>query len=159
MFKRFKDKKTLTLYAPMSGELIKLEEVPDEVFSTKMIGDGIAIQPLEGIVYAPCDGEIVQLFPTKHAIGIKSKESVEILIHIGLETVHLKGEGFKSFIETGQNVKRGQKMIELDLEFLKEKVNLITPIVITNMDLVETIESKKGTVKGGIEELLKVNMK
>ena len=94
MFDFLKKNKKLELLAPMTGELVKLEDVPDEAFSKKLMGDGIAINPTNDLVVAPCEGQIIQIFDTNHAVGIETKEGVEILIHIGIDTVNLKGEGF-----------------------------------------------------------------
>jgi len=93
-----------------------LEEVPDPVFAQKMMGDGIAIEPTEGTVVSPVNGEIVQFFPTKHAIGIKSETGVEVLIHVGLETVGMKGEGFEGLVEVGDKVKVGTPLLTFDID-------------------------------------------
>ncbi len=92
------------IFSPISGEIIPLSDVQDKTFSDKLIGDGVAIIPSEGKVYAPFDGKITNIFPTKHAIGLKSDEGVELLIHIGLDTVELKGQGFISHVEEGDRV-------------------------------------------------------
>ena len=99
--------KTVAVYSPITGTLALLEDVPDPVFSQKMMGDGVAVTPEIGIAVSPVDGEILQLFPTKHAIGIKAENGAEILIHIGLETVGMNGEGFTAFIKAGDKVKKG----------------------------------------------------
>ncbi|MCX7884308.1 MAG: PTS glucose transporter subunit IIA [Caloramator sp.] len=141
MFNLFKKKNSIELKSPVKGRAINIKDVPDEVFASGMLGNGIAIEPTEGIVYSPCDCEIVNMFPTKHAVGIKTKEGLEILIHIGIDTVEMKGEGFDSFVNIGDKVKAGDKLISFDLELVKSKAkSSITPIVITNMDLVESIE-------------------
>ncbi|WP_134699405.1 PTS glucose transporter subunit IIA [Ammoniphilus sp. YIM 78166] len=145
MFKKLfglKEKKRVeVLVAPLSGKVMNLEEVPDPVFSQLMMGDGLAIVPTEGKVVSPVDGEIVQFFPTKHAIGLLSDVGVEILIHVGLETVHLKGEGFEGHVEVGDQVKAGDLLLSFDLDLIKEKAkSTITPIVITNGDVVESLE-------------------
>ncbi|MDT8860914.1 PTS glucose transporter subunit IIA [Alkalihalobacillus sp. MEB130] len=139
-----KESKVETLTAPITGKTLDLAEVPDPVFAQKMMGDGIAIEPAEGEVVSPIDGEIVQVFPTKHAVGIKAKSGLEVLIHIGLETVNLNGEGFESFVKAGDKVKQGDKLIQFDLEIIREKAaSTITPIIITNTDeVVETMEKK-----------------
>ncbi|MFX3624423.1 MAG: PTS glucose transporter subunit IIA [Ectobacillus sp.] len=126
--------------APLTGEVKNIEDVPDPVFAQRMMGDGVAIIPSEGTVVSPVEGEVVQLFHTKHAIGIKSKNGVEILIHVGLETVSLNGEGFEAHVSQGQKVKAGDKLITFDLAFIGEKAkSTITPIVITNGDSLGTI--------------------
>jgi PTS system D-glucosamine-specific IIC component len=93
---------------PIEGEVISITETPDQVFSSKMVGDGLAIIPKDNIVYSPVNGTIAQLFPTKHAIGIIDENGIELLIHVGIDTVELKGQGFEAFVEKGDTVKRGQ---------------------------------------------------
>ncbi|MBP2076143.1 PTS sugar transporter subunit IIA [Oceanobacillus polygoni] len=134
MFKKlFKQKKEENIVAPLNGKIVPIEEVPDPVFNQKMMGEGIAIVPEEGMVYSPVNGKIVQLAETKHAIGIVTDGGVEILIHIGLETVGLKGEGFASKVNVGEEVSAGQLLMEVDLEYIGEHASdTITPIVITN---------------------------
>lgn len=137
MFKNLFQKKVKAqieeIYSPLAGEIISLAEVPDPVFSQKMMGDGIAIIPREGKLVSPVEGEIIQVFPTKHAIGIKSVKGLEILIHVGLETVELKGEGFEVFVKEGQSVKAGDVLSSFDIPFLESKnKEIVTPIIITN---------------------------
>lgn len=134
MLKRlFKKEKIKTIHAPLSGKIIPLEDVPDPVFSQKMMGEGVAIQPHEGKVLSPVDGEVIQVIKTKHAIGLQTTDGVEVLIHIGLETVDLKGEGFNVHVATGDKVKVGQSLMEFDLEFIRKHAkSIITPVVITN---------------------------
>ncbi|WNF35206.1 PTS glucose transporter subunit IIA [Bacillaceae bacterium IKA-2] len=150
-----------TIIAPLTGAVLSLEEVPDPVFSQKMMGDGIAIDPSEGIVVSPVDGEIIQLFHTKHAIGIQSKTGLEILIHIGLETVSMNGECFVAHVKEGDKVRIGDKLITFDLELVKEKAaSAITPIVITNGDVVKTLEKlNEVEAKKGETALLKTELK
>ena len=139
----FSKKKELDLYAPITGELIDITEVKDQVFSQKILGDGVAIEPKEGVLYAPFDCEVVQLFHTLHAIGLKAKD-VEILVHIGMDTVELNGEGFKGFVNEGDHVKKGQKLIEFDIKYIKSKgKEATTPVVITNMDIVKSLEKSQ----------------
>ncbi|PAE30407.1 PTS glucose transporter subunit IIA [Paenibacillus sp. 7884-2] len=134
MFKKlFKQKKEENIVAPLNGKIVPMEEVPDPVFNQKMMGEGIAIVPEEGMVYSPVNGKIIQLAETKHAIGLITEGGVEILIHIGLETVGLKGEGFTTKVNVGDEVIAGQLLMEVDLEYIGEHASdTITPIVITN---------------------------
>jgi PTS system D-glucosamine-specific IIC component len=119
---------------PIEGEIIPITEVPDQVFSGKMMGDGFAIKPSEGTVVSPVDGEIVNVFPTKHAIGILANNGREILIHIGIDTVKLNGEGFEVFVSQGDKVTKGQKLVNVDLKFVKENApSIITPVIFTNL--------------------------
>ena len=149
------------IVAPLTGEVKNIEEVPDPVFAGRMMGDGVAIDPTEGVVVSPVDGEIVQLFHTKHAIGIKAKNGTEILIHVGLETVKMEGEGFEAHVAEGQAVKKGDKLISFDLELIREKAkSTITPIVITNTDAAESIDTTIGvSATKGATEVMKVTMK
>ncbi|HEL1676079.1 TPA: beta-glucoside-specific PTS transporter subunit IIABC [Streptococcus suis] len=121
------------VFSPLSGQILPLEKVNDATFSKKMLGDGVAIIPKDGKVYAPFDGAVTSLFPTKHAIGLTSDEGVELLIHFGLETVELKGRGFVSHVSDGEKVEKGQLMLEVDVEMLvAEEYDIVTPVVVTN---------------------------
>ncbi|MBF0715221.1 PTS sugar transporter subunit IIA [Gemelliphila palaticanis] len=123
------------------GKLVDLSEVPDPVFSQKMMGDGFAIFPSEGKVVSPVAGEVIQVFPTKHAVGIKTESGIEILIHIGLETVHMQGEGFEAHVQAGNVVSEGDILITFDLDLVKEKASsTVIPCIVTNMDSVEELE-------------------
>jgi PTS system glucose-specific IIA component len=134
LFKSKKDESDPIYLQPLEGELVPLDAVPDPVFSQKMIGDGFAVNPTNGTVVSPVDGEVISVFPTKHAVSLKSKDGREILIHVGLETVSLNGEGFTSFVSDGQAVSKGQKLLEVDFESIKDKVpSIITPVIFTNL--------------------------
>ena len=133
----------VVLSSYMKGKVVDITEVPDPVFAQKMMGDGFAIIPEEGKLVSPVAGEIIQVFPTKHAFGIKSGE-VELLIHVGLETVAMKGEGFDVAVSAGDRVEVGQTLLTYDLELVKEKAkDIITPCVVTNMDAVASIDVLK----------------
>lgn len=139
-------KKEIELYAPVKGECIELSKVNDQVFAQKMMGDGLAFNMEVGEIFAPCDCEVQMLFPTLHAIGLKTKNNVEILIHIGMDTVNLNGEGFKAYVKQGDKLKKGQKMIEVDMNLLKEKnIDLCTPMIITSKDTT-IVDMKYGKV-------------
>ncbi|MEG0444193.1 MAG: glucose PTS transporter subunit IIA, partial [Carnobacterium sp.] len=126
-------KETVELSAPLAGEMIPLEDVDDPVFSSGAMGNGAAIEPSEGIVIAPFDGKVATLFPTKHAIGLISDTGIEVLIHIGLDTVQLKGKHYESFVEAGDTVKKGQKLIEFNIAGIQEDgYKTTTPVIITN---------------------------
>lgn len=132
MFSKLFNKK-LQVIAPITGKVIGLKDVPDPVFSEKMMGDGIAIVPEGGSILSPVEGKVILTAETKHAIGIQAKDGTELLIHIGLETVTLKGEGFRCLVHEGETVSIGEPLIEADWAFLKEHAaNIVTPIVITN---------------------------
>ena len=138
MFKNLFKKKTSQndpfILQPLEGQLLPIESVPDPVFSQKMMGDGFAIEPTNGTVVAPVDGKVISVFPTKHAVTLVDHNGREILIHVGMETVSLKGEGFTAFVKDGQTVEKGQKLLEVDFDLIKDKVpSIITPVVFTNL--------------------------
>ncbi|WP_216828857.1 glucose-specific PTS transporter subunit IIBC [Alkalihalobacterium elongatum] len=130
----------LEIGAPIKGKLLPISEVPDKVFAEKMMGDGFAIEPTEGVVVSPVAGKIINIFPTKHAIGILSQSGHEILIHVGIDTVQMNGEGFETFVEEGKEIEQGQKLLTMDLDLIKEKASsTITPIVFTNLKENESV--------------------
>jgi sugar PTS system EIIA component len=161
LFGKKEVKKEETIVAPLTGKIVSIEEVPDPTFSQKMMGDGIAIEPSEGVVVSPVDGEIVQFFHTKHAIGIQSESGAEILIHVGLETVNMNGEGFEGHVNVGDKVKAGDKLLTFDLDLIKEKAaSTVTPIVITNGDAVESLDKRAASdATKGETSLLQIKMK
>lgn len=121
------------LTSPMKGEILDISQVPDEMFSQGMMGQGLAIDPLEGKVYSPCNGTIATIFKTNHAVAIAADNGAEVLIHIGIDTVKMNGEGFKAFVKNGDYVKEGQLLIEFDLDLVKARAkSQITPVVVTN---------------------------
>ena len=147
-----KENKTVEveIYAPLSGEIVNIEDVPDVVFSEKIVGDGIAIRPTGDKIVAPVDGIIGKIFETNHAFSMESKEGVELFVHFGIDTVELKGEGFTRIAQEGQSVKRGDTVIEFDLATLESKAkSVLTPVVISNMDEISCIEKKSGEVIAG----------
>lgn len=132
------------VHAPLTGEVTPLSEVPDQVFSEKMMGDGIAIKPSQGEVRAPFNGKIQMIFPTKHAIGLVSDSGLELLIHIGLDTVKLNGEGFTLHVEEGQEVKQGDLLINFDLDYIRNHAKSdITPIIVTQGNITN-LDFKQG---------------
>jgi sugar PTS system EIIA component len=134
LFSKKIETRVVEIHSPLDGEAIPLEEVPDPVFAQKMMGDGLAIIPKNGKVVSPINGKVVQIFPTKHAVGLVSEEGLEILIHIGLETVELNGKGFEVAVSAGETVKVGDTLLNVDLDYLEQKhKEIVTPIVITNM--------------------------
>lgn len=140
-----------TVYAPMTGKVKDLSEVEDEVFSSGMLGNGIAIEPTNGQVNSPVDGIVTTVFPTKHAIGVTSDDGVEILIHIGMDTVELNGEGFESFVKQNERVKKGDLLIRVNLDKIKAAgLSMTTPIVVTNSNSYKAISiDAKNTVDKG----------
>lgn len=133
-FGKNKKDKELKVLMPINGEVVNLDTVPDPVFAQKMMGDGFAIVPSEGKIYAPFDGTILTLFPTGHAVGI-GNSIVEVLIHFGLDTVTLNGEGFTAHVKQGDKVKAGDLLIEVDIDNVKPKVpSIVTPVVFTKIE-------------------------
>ena len=131
-----------------NGELVDISEVPDEVFASRLMGDGFAMKSEDGIIVAPVEGTLEVLFPTKHACIIKTKNDLEVLLHLGVDTVNLKGEGFETFVEIGQEVKIGDKLIKMDLPFIEENAkSSMIPVVFTNLPEDEKIEIKEGKIK------------
>ncbi|MDS3910092.1 glucose-specific PTS transporter subunit IIBC [Staphylococcus hominis] len=127
--------KETDIYAPGTGHIIPLSEVPDKVFSEKMMGDGIGFVPEKGEIVAPFDGTVKTIFPTKHAIGLESDTGIEVLIHIGIDTVKLNGEGFESLVDVNEPVTQGQSLMKINLAYLKEHApSVVTPVIITNQD-------------------------
>ncbi len=144
------NKKQLELFSPVSGTVIPIEEVPDETFSTKVLGDGCAIIPSDGKIYSPVDGEISTVADTLHAYGITGDNGVEVLVHFGLETVALKGDGFKCHVKIGDKVKAGDLIAEADLDFLKYMgINTVTPVLICDGADGFEMDVQRGTVKSG----------
>ncbi|TDM15416.1 PTS sugar transporter subunit IIA [Macrococcus bovicus] len=141
LFGKEKATKDIEIKAPISGQYVQIESIPDPVFAQKMMGDGFGIEPSEGLVVSPVDGEIINVFPTKHAIGVKAANDVEILIHVGLETVAMNGEGFNTKVSVGDKVQAGDELLEFDISLIKEKASsTISPIIITNGDVVEQFD-------------------
>lgn len=132
----------LKLVAPITGKSIPLSEVPDPVFAQKMAGDGLAIDPTGDVAVAPADGELTLVFNTKHAFALTTDNGAELLVHIGLETVSLNGEGFEQLVEQGTKVKAGTPIIKFDREFIKSKgLPIVTPVLITNPDAFTSIKA------------------
>ncbi|MGD8190815.1 glucose-specific PTS transporter subunit IIBC [Brevibacillus ginsengisoli] len=135
--------------APMKGALLPIEEVPDKTFSQKLMGDGFAINPTDGTVVAPFDGTVATLFHTKHAIGLVSEFGREVLIHVGIDTVKLNGEGFEALVQDGDTVKKGQPLLKVDLSSIEKQVpSIITPVIFTNLQAGEYVhvDAAKGVI-------------
>lgn len=143
--------KQLEIASPIKGTVLKLEKMKDDAFASGVLGKGAAIIPEEGNVYAPADGVITALFPTLHAIGMQADNGLELLIHIGLDTVQLNGEGFQAMVKQGDRVKKGQILVTFDKEFIESKgFCLETPVLVTNSDdFLEVIETKQIEISPG----------
>ena len=132
----------VSVFSPLQGAVVSLDQVPDPVFAQGTMGGGVAIDPTEGVVRAPFDGDVVQIFKTAHAVGLKNKQGVEVLIHIGIDTVQMKGRGFKALVKKGDPVKKGDKLIEFDLDLVKKEAkSSITPVVVTNSSEVKGVST------------------
>lgn len=140
----------LEMIAPFDGEVVALKDVPDEAFSSGVVGDGVAIKPTSNIVMAPATGTVVKIFDTNHAFCIETDNGVEIIVHMGIDTVALGGKGFKRLVEEGADVKVGQPILELDLEYLNANAkSMISPIIVSNIDDFDKIaEQVAGVVVG-----------
>lgn len=136
--------------APGNGEIMPLTAVPDQVFADKLMGDGIAFVPKDDVIVSPITGTVKTIFPTLHAIGLETPEGLEVLIHIGIDTVKLEGQGFESLVTTDDNVEVGQPLIKIDLDYIQAHApSIITPIVITNLtNQTLTIESAQPVTVG-----------
>lgn len=143
--KKNKRNSSLSFIAPITGKTIDLSDIPDPVFAQKMAGDGLGIDSTGDVIVAPCDGDLTLVFKTKHAFAMTLENDIEILVHIGIETVSLNGEGFEQLVEQGTTVKAGTPIIKIDREFIKSKgLSLVTPVLITNPDITKSIDAKIG---------------
>lgn len=162
MFNFFKknSNKEVKIVAPVSGKTIDLSKVPDAVFSERLAGDGIAIEPTGDVIVAPCDGELTLVFKTLHAFGLTLENGIELLVHIGIDTVSLNGEGFKQLAEAGTKVKAGTPIIEINRAVILDKgYSLITPVLITNMDLVKDLKTNLDKdVSAGKDEIISFSL-
>jgi glucose-specific phosphotransferase system IIA component len=139
------------IVAPLNGELMDISNVPDEVFSQRMTGDGFAILPTDGTVASPVNGTVYNVFPSKHAIGIQSEGGKELLVHFGVNTVKLKGKGFTVLVSEGDKVKAGQPIMQVDVEYVKANApSIMTPVIFTNLpEGAKVILNKTGPVTVG----------
>ena len=158
-FKKLFSKPVDALYAPIAGKAVAISQVPDPTFAEGMLGNGIAIEPSDGKVYAPCDATVDMMFTTGHAVSLVADFGAEILIHVGLETVSLEGKPFTVHAASGDKVKKGQLLIEVDLEAVKAAgLPTITPVVICNTDdypTFNTFVGKDVTNEDAVIELAK----
>jgi PTS system N-acetylglucosamine-specific IIC component len=148
-----------TLVAPVSGEVVALEQVPDEAFASKAVGDGLAIRPTSSTVLSPAAGTVVKIFNTNHAFCLETENGAEIVVHMGLDTVGLEGKGFTRLVEEGAQVTAGQPVLEMDLAFLNANArSMISPVVVSNIDDYSGITLVAGqTVVAGESRLFDIN--
>ena len=157
MFGLFKSKKQI-LVSPADGDIIKLEDVPDEVFSANLAGNGIALMPRSNTFVAPVAGVVSKIFSTNHAFSIRTSNGFEVMVHIGLDTVELKGEGFKVLAKEGDKVSVGKPIISADLAFIKSQGKpIITPIVVNHEKELIISNDNVGNIREG-EELMEVTL-
>ena len=143
----------VSLRAPLTGVMVPIDDVPDPVFARRMVGDGFSIDPLEGRLTSPVAGEVVDLQPSRHAITVRSAEGLEVLMHVGLDTVRLGGEGFRAHVSEGHRVEAGDLLIDFELDEVGRKAkSLLTQVVITNTERVASIRPATGLVTAGIDE-------
>ncbi|MDW0109888.1 PTS sugar transporter subunit IIA [Sporosarcina aquimarina] len=143
---------------PIDGTVIPLSKVPDPVFAQEMMGPGFAIDPLGDTICSPVDGKVVSVFPTKHAIGLESDSGVEILIHVGLDTVKLNGESFGLLVENGQSIKRGDALLKIDVDYIRANApSAITPVIFTNTGKEKIHLLKEGSLTSGESGLVRVD--
>ncbi len=153
------DAARVVLMAPMTGIMVRLEDVPDPVFARKMVGDGFSIDPFEGQLVSPIAGEVVNVQPSRHALTVRSAEGVEILMHIGLDTVQLGGEGFTALVAAGDRVEVGHKLIEFDMDVVgRAAKSLLTQVVVANGELVSQITPATGLVTAGQSEAATIEL-
>lgn len=151
------DTSAIEIIAPLSGEIVNIEDVPDVVFAEKIVGDGIAIKPAGDLMVAPVNGKIGKIFETNHAFSIESEDGIELFVHFGIDTVELKGEGFERIAEEDQIVKVGDPIIKFDLALLEEKAkSTLTPVVISNMDEIKELNKLSGPVNVGETAVLRI---
>lgn len=141
---------SIQLENPIKGEVIHLEKIPDEVFSDRMLGDGFAIKPKDNKVYSPVKGIVKVLFPTNHAVAVRTEEGIEVLIHVGIDTVALKGEGFTAYVKQGDRVEKGDLLITFNRKLIEEKAKSnLTPVIVTNMEKVDRLNVTYGKMEKG----------
>ena len=157
MFGLFKSKKQMVV-SPADGDIVKLEDVPDEVFSAKLAGDGIALMPRSNTFVAPVSGVVSKIFSTNHAFSIRTSNDLEVMVHIGLDTVELNGEGFKALAKEGDKVSVGKPIISADLAYIESQGKpIITPIVVNHEKEIIISSDKVRTIREG-EELMEVTL-
>ncbi len=145
---------TLTLMAPLTGVVVPIETVPDPVFAKKMVGEGVSIDPLSNQLLSPCDGEVATVHASKHAVTVRHASGAEILMHIGLDTVSMQGDGFTALAKVGDQVRVGDPLVEFDLDMVANKAkSVLTQIVITNTDQLAGFEAVSGLVEAGKDDL------
>ena len=145
------------ILCPTNGEILALSEVPDEVFAQKMMGDGFAVKSNDGIFVSPVSGTVEMIFDTKHAIGLRSNDNIEILIHMGIDTVNLNGKGFDVFVKVGDKVKAGDRLAKMDVEYVKSNSKSdITPVIFTALEDGKYVKLVTGEAKAKEENRIEL---
>lgn len=153
----FLKRKTREILSPVDGKVVEIERVDDEVFANKMAGDGVAVIPVSDTFCAPIDGVISKIFSTNHAYSIKSDKDLEVMVHIGLETVALKGEGFERLANEGERVEAGDPVIRVDLPYITEHAkDIVTPVIVSDESDAKEIKKRYNIVKTG-DIIMEVN--
>ena len=154
------DKNTVELkgiVCPTNGEILDISEVPDEVFSQKMMGDGFAVKTSDGVFVSPISGTVEMVFDTKHAIVLRSNDNVEMLIHMGIDTVNLKGQGFDVFVKAGDKVKVGDKLAKMDVKYVQKNAKSdITPVIFTALEDGKSVKVITGDAKAKEENRIEL---
>lgn len=155
-----KKKREISIIAPITGRIVPLEQVPDPAFAQKIIGDGIAIEPTKGVLVAPFDGHVIHLIHSHHSLVLGHESGLELLVHIGVNTVSLQGKPFKPQVQSGDKVKTGQMLIEFDIAQIKAAgLSVITPIIVANGDLVAELRTNAGDVTANLDKLMEIVLK
>jgi glucose-specific phosphotransferase system IIA component len=153
----FLKRKTREILSPVDGKVIEIEQVDDEVFANKMAGEGVAVIPVSDTFCAPIEGVVSKIFSTNHAYSIKGDKDLEVMVHIGLETVALKGEGFERLANEGERVKAGDPIIRVDLPYITEHAkDIVTPVIISEESDAKEIKKRYNIVKTG-DIIMEVN--
>ena len=155
----FGKKKIFTLKAPLSGRPIPLENVPDPAFAERLVGDGGAIEPSGDLLVAPCDGTVAVLFPTGHAVALITDNGLEILMHIGIDTVELEGVGFEKLVKQGDKVAQGQALLRFDTKaIVKGGKPTVTPVLITNMEAIKSVKTSDEEQVAGETDFMTIEL-
>lgn len=150
--------KVVKFILPIDGKVMPLTEVNDYLFNKKIMGEGVAIKPTGNFVYAPVSGEIALVYEARHALAIKTDEGLQLLIHVGIDSVKLEGRGFATYVKVGDKVEAGDKIMFFDREYLEKRASSVTPLVITNSEIIDSMDINYSATKSG-QELMSVTLK
>lgn len=150
--------KKIEISLPVEGKVLPLTEVNDYLFNKRIMGEGVAVNPSGNFVFSPVNGEITLVYDAKHAIALKTEEGLQLLIHVGIDSVKLEGRGFAAYVKAGDKVRQGDKLLFFDRNFIEKKASPITPIVITNSEVIESMETNYKASKAG-DTLITITLK